>query len=550
MIALLLGVALAAPLQTKGLEPSLSTADELNASLDSRRYALLIGVDAYEDPAFPELSFAGADAAALGEALSRSAGGFDDVTVLTTDGVDRAAVFEALRGLAKQVRKDDVALVYFSGHGTRVPDGEIWRRFLLTSDSDPRRLERTAIDLADLQSFFSELAPLRKALVIDACFNGDGKSVVRPDAEPEVEPEHPGALSPRVAALGLGEAHLFATSAGRPSVEDDQLGHGVYTWYLLQALGWAFDEADRDDDRTVTAWEAHDYARGEVVARTNGLQVPEAALRVVGEADVVLGGSDEDRDARDGALVYLYPGRNHVLDGAALVVDGRTRGTLPGTVVLEPGRRHIAVTDSQDQVVTEGWMQVQPGRTYRAEELERLVRGVPGGIRVASVFVFSPPFSVGLGPGAVGIDVLAYRRLTEGRSRGQYFGVHFGGAQSPNRNGQVNARGLGWTGLEGGYQTDSRRLRARLGLSATVVVMPPDRNEDTPRGTDPSDVPDQAGWLFPAGGAVLEAGVVLSEMWTAQTGLRGEVTVADPTWVGSVRAVPWLTTTLGLEATF
>jgi len=80
--------------------------------------------------------------------------------------------------------------------------------------------------------------------------------------------------------------------------------------------------------------------------------------------------------------------------------------------------------------------------------------------------------------------------------------------------------------------------------------MPPDREESTPRGTNPATVPDQAGWLFPAAGGVFEGGWVLSEMWTAQAGVRAEVTVADPSWVGQIRAVPWITTTLGLEGTF
>jgi hypothetical protein len=73
----------------------------------------------------------------------------------------------------------------------------------------------------------------------------------------------------------------------------------------------------------VTAWEAHDWARGRVHEHTQGAQVPEASLRVVGKNDVVLSGEDRARRARDRGLVYDYGAAGQQFAGAQLWVDGR-----------------------------------------------------------------------------------------------------------------------------------------------------------------------------------------------------------------------------------
>ncbi len=312
-LLLLAGCATTGQHRMRGFTPAQSTADALAGSLTTRRKAIVIGIDDYIDPVFPDLRHAGADATAIADILHESPqSGFDDVTVLTGDHeTSREGILRAMLRAQAELRREDVLVVYFSGHGTRVRDGDGWRRFLLTRDSRSSDLEGTAIDLEALQAFFAELPAARKALVIDACFSGDGKSVLRPeDRRLELEPSVLGSSTPRATTMGLGEAHLYATSPGRPAREDDDLGHGVYTYYLMEALSWGFADADLDGDRVVTAYEAHDYARVKTIKHTDTLQVPEAAFRVVGEADLVLAGSPDETVRRDRSLVYLYPTGN------------------------------------------------------------------------------------------------------------------------------------------------------------------------------------------------------------------------------------------------
>jgi hypothetical protein len=547
MAALLMGCATHSPFRDRGLAPSISTAQALTGTLGTRRYAVLIGVDQYDDPVFPTLKHAAADARGLGDVLeSAPQGGFDEVTVLTGDAVtDREAIFETLRVLKRELRREDVLVVYFSGHGTRVRDGERWRRFLLASDSRSSDLQSSAIDLLALQEFFSSLAPARKALVLDACFSGDGKSVVRPDdADAEVDSVL-GVVAPRSTGMGPGEAHLYATSPGRPAREDDDLGHGVYTWFLMESLSWAFADADVDGDGVVTVYEAHDYARGRTMDRTDGVQVPEASFRVVGEADLVLSGSPDERVRRNRSLVYLYPSSTDPLNGASVVVDGRYRGSLPGTVPIEAGRHHVRVRDASGDLISEGFVILSGDNAYSVRELTRLAQGPRGVVGMRAVSFFSPPMSDRLGPGAPGLELTLNRRANQGLHRGIFGHLDLGIAVGPARDasGSADPRWLSWGLLGMGYQHDHQRLRYRAGWSGSLVVLSPSTHEQT------EDALRSKGWLFWTTGPEGGLGYVVDSSWSLMFDARVHGSWLDLDGTGQHRLVPWLGLTAGVELT-
>lgn len=534
----------------KGFVPASTTADVLSASLAPRRLALVIGVQDYHDPAFPDLHHAVDDARDLGAALERGAGGgYDEVRYLLDP--DRQEVLDALRRLRGELRREDSLVVYFSGHGTRVLDGSTWRRFLLAADARPGDLEGTAIDLETLQTYFSGLPPARKALVLDACFSGDGKSVVRPSSlDPDELPEAPPLVG--VAGLGPGEAHLYATSPGRPSREDDALGHGVYTHYLLDALSWSSRTADLDGDGLITAWEAHDHARSRTLEHTHGAQVPEAALRVVGMADVILAGDPQARARRETALVYLYPTQGDAWAGARVLVDGRDKGALPGTVAVRPGRHHVVLQgegEGEERLV-DGWVTLQADRAYRVDDLARVAQGPRRALAVRGLGLASPPLSVALGDGAAGVELWGALRANRGPQRGLYGEAALGYAMAPEREHTSNARPVLTLSGAGGYQSDWRRLRYRGGWGLTGAWLPVDWVSGKPTGEiDPREHPTEAGWVLWATGPTVGLGVALSDGWALT--LSGRAHVA---WLqvepDQARAVPWYSVGIGPEVSW
>ncbi|MCB9687145.1 MAG: caspase family protein [Alphaproteobacteria bacterium] len=532
ILGLLLACAHRAPVQVdKGLEPAVTTLAALQQARDPRRVAVVVGVDDYGDPTFPALHHAGDDAEAVAAALrSDEVGGFDEVRLLTGADADRAGVLEALRGVRDTTRSGDVLVVYFSGHGTRARDAEgTWHRYLLPRDARSGALPTTALDLADLQAFFGSLAPSRKALIVDACFDGDGRSVVDPEAGPGPDD----ALAPPAGRIGEGEAHLFATSAGRPAREDDTLGHGVYTWFLLDAMTWSFGEADRDGDGVLTAWEAHDWARGRAIDRTGGAQVPEATFRVVGQADVVLSGQQGARRRADRALVYLYPTEHHPLAGAALVVDGREKGLLPGTLPIAPGRHHVVVRDSEGGTRVDGTLRLAGGHAYSVDEVARLAQGPTSSLGLRTVAVGSAPFRDAIGPGALGTELVLTDRRDGPVGHGLVGALSAGGAGSAAHPGLDQGRFVGWATASAGWQGDRGIFRGRVGLGPSFVWLPP--------------AGDALGWWFFAAGPDATGGIVLGRGWTATASGRLHVAALDPDADAHLDVVPWTSLSVGLE---
>ena len=72
-------------------------------------------------------------------------------------------------------------------------------------------------------------------------------------------------------AGGKGKVIISASSANEVSVEKDELGHGVFTYYLVQGLK---GPADTDGDGIVTVDEAYRYVSKMVPAATGQEQHP------------------------------------------------------------------------------------------------------------------------------------------------------------------------------------------------------------------------------------------------------------------------------------
>lgn len=84
----------------------------------------------------------------------------------------------------------------------------------------------------------------------------------------------------RVAESGRGRVILSASSANQPSQERSDLGHGAFTYYLLEGLRGA---ADRNGDGAITIDEAYYYVAEKVPQATGQSQHPVKKGEVEGE---------------------------------------------------------------------------------------------------------------------------------------------------------------------------------------------------------------------------------------------------------------------------
>lgn len=520
--------------------------------LEPRRIAILVGVDEYEHPSFPDLSFADADASAMADVVGSPQGGdFDRVVVLTRpETTTRAEILRQLRGVREDLERQDVFLLYFSGHGTlaAAEDGT-GRLFLLPGDASPSDLAGTALDLEDLRDFLSGLRAERKALVIDACFHGDGKSVVNPDVAPRVDALLAGTSQTQVRGLGAGEAHLFASTLGRPAFEDANLGHGVYTHYLVQAMTWGRATADLDSDGLLSAWEAHDFARSRTSAHTSGQQVAEASLRVVGTNDLLLAGDPDARISREKALLFHYGGSGSAFAGNTLVVDGVAKGIFPGTFAIEPGRHHLEIRDPDGRLGTDGYAEFDAGQAIDARDLGVMVRedrliqafraGAGGG---------PPAWGPLFGDGFVAIELQTALLAPRGKARGLGAGVTVGAGISPTRRDLdrllQSGRGVFWLAGDVGWGRDLRRFRWRATWQLRATLVPVARLDETALR------PEETGWLFLSTGPCLHAGVIVDRRLSFVVASALQLTRLDPSRTGTPAAQVFGTATAGLELAF
>jgi hypothetical protein len=357
-------VALTACASSSGLKghPLSAFAPEGITDVPAQRHALVVGIDHFEDERFYSLRFAAADARSLGAALSE----FDDVQVLARpEETRRAGILEALQELEKRIRNPrDTVLIYFSTHGSLAqrPGGEL-ERILVAGDTRLDLLRETGLSVDELIHQAEKLASRRVAVVLATCHAGRGKSRI-PDALAQALAAHK-SPPPRLEDVSEAVVVLSAAAFGEAAREDETLGHDVYTYFFLEALG----SGDRDGDGAVTISEAHDFARERTWEFTRGQQRPTAESTVLGVDPIVLRGQRQ----RSGLpVIYSY---EHAAEGIAVRLSGQQKGILPGGFVAAPGSQQLELLDSgTGGVLYSGTIDLQRGDRV---ELSRLIPPAP-----------------------------------------------------------------------------------------------------------------------------------------------------------------------------
>jgi len=209
----------------------------------SRLHAILVGVNSYRDSSIPALRFARPDAQVLATLLGNSNLGIDTTVELLLDAdATRASVMDLVGvDVPPRVSPDDTVLFYFAGHGSPelLPNLRVVSRFLICSDTTRGSLLSSAIDIeADLARLAARLPARLVLFIIDACFSGygGGRGIAGPNLEEQRRLRRP---APQLADLALGSGVIYLAACGDDEVagEDPILGHGVFTYHLLEQLG-------------------------------------------------------------------------------------------------------------------------------------------------------------------------------------------------------------------------------------------------------------------------------------------------------------------------
>lgn len=141
---------------------------------DAKRHALVIGIEKYNETV--PAKYADRDALLMKEFFIRRYGIPErNITLLINDKATLGSIRNMVENKLQSIGKNDTLFIYYSGHGTAVPDREgngVAIPYIIPSDGDPNSPETTAYPL---QQFYESLNKLRAKNVVvflDSCFSG------------------------------------------------------------------------------------------------------------------------------------------------------------------------------------------------------------------------------------------------------------------------------------------------------------------------------------------------------------------------------------------
>ncbi|MFN0167032.1 MAG: SUMF1/EgtB/PvdO family nonheme iron enzyme [Bryobacteraceae bacterium] len=205
-----------------------------------KRWALLIGVDRYDDEQLSGLDGASNDAKALARTLVERAGFREEqVVILGSDQPvprkpTRAEILFRLGNILKQVPKDGLFLLSFSGHGMERGG----HAFLLPSDArlsdDPEILGQVSLDVATLRGIIARQGIQQAIVLLDACRNDPGGRAesANPLTESYVRGFNFDVANREVQAF----ATLYSTAVGDRAWEYKEKKQGYFSWAITEGL--------------------------------------------------------------------------------------------------------------------------------------------------------------------------------------------------------------------------------------------------------------------------------------------------------------------------
>jgi hypothetical protein len=210
-------------------------------------YVVSIGAGLVRDQKSTARKFAGADADLVAAHLGALGGvAAGNIRVLKDRGASRPDIEEALLDwLPGRVTAESLVVVYYSGQVLVSPTGEA-----ALVPYDGGKTIAKSYPLKDLQASLAKLKAKTVLLIVDP-------SVVKAGSEGRTKFK-----APQWDSGGPAIVRLIGSSGLSSGLEPEQLGHGLFTYYLLKGLR---KDADRNGDGSITLEELTTYLTDSVV---------------------------------------------------------------------------------------------------------------------------------------------------------------------------------------------------------------------------------------------------------------------------------------------
>ncbi|MFH0992132.1 MAG: caspase family protein [bacterium] len=229
------------------------------ADAGSNLYIVAIGINEYKNAKY-NLNYGRPDAMAFVQAAEKRAKSIFKRIVkyeLYDAQATRPAIEAIFKTLASDAKPQDAFIFYYAGHGV-MSEGSptiATEFYLIPTDvtklyGDDEMLASKAISAARLKTFCTTIKAQKQLVVLDACQSGGAVETfaMRGAAEEKAILQ---------LARSAGTVVLAATGTEQYATEFKALGHGVFTYALLQGLNGDADGSPLDGKVTVKELEAY-----------------------------------------------------------------------------------------------------------------------------------------------------------------------------------------------------------------------------------------------------------------------------------------------------
>lgn len=238
----------------------------LKGDSGARKAALVVGISDYSSKNL-KLKYADKDAGLIFNYLVNTRKfPKENIEMLLDDSATSGRIYTAIHSLMGRLSPGDELVVYFAGHGDVQTIDDFDEAFFLAWDaSDSRNYfgAQGTLKLGDLDNYTSRLASVKKvkvSLIMDACHAGFD---LRKDGVLKAQENISNGFVNINKMLGCAVNEL--------SFEADSVGHGLFSWYLVQGL---MGMADIPADNKVSFEELRNWTQKRVAAATRGKQNP------------------------------------------------------------------------------------------------------------------------------------------------------------------------------------------------------------------------------------------------------------------------------------
>lgn len=225
-------------------------------------YLITIGINKYKNPKY-NLNYAEADANGVDKAIREKSGLLFKQVIpynIRNDKAVKANMLAALEDVKKKALQQDVLIVYYAGHGVMTDKtGSSGEFYIVPHDviqlyGREDLLKEKAISATQLKDYAEKINAQKQVFILDACQSAGALETVAARGAAEEK-----AIAQL--ARSTGTFWITATGSDQFATEFEKLGHGIFTYALLEGIGGA---GDANADKKLTVRELSTYIENKV----------------------------------------------------------------------------------------------------------------------------------------------------------------------------------------------------------------------------------------------------------------------------------------------